>query len=176
MVRVAKFFSYLVFFLLALMYFMPKTSIYYFAEKELQKQGVVIAHEEVLEHGLSLELKHLDLYVESIESAKIAVVNISLFGLYNEIDAKNIALSDALSSMLPLHIEKASVNYSVLHPKYIVLNAVGAFGTLQARADILKRELRAVLKPSKLMRRQYSATLHNFKKQANGEYEYVQSF
>jgi len=162
--------------MIALMFFMPKESIYYFAEKELQKQGVVIAHEKVKDTGFSLELKHLDIYVQSIESASVKELDISLFGLYNVLTAKEIELSSALSSMVPTKIEKIRVRYSLLHPLEAELNAVGAFGVLHATANLKERKLRAVLQPSTIMKRNYRQALRNFTKKANGEYEYVQSF
>ena len=176
MVKIGKFFAYLLFFLVALMYFMPKESIYYFAEKELQKQGVVIAHEEVKDTGFSLELRHLDIYVQSIESASVKELDISLFGLYNGVSAEGIELSSALSSMLPTKIQKATLRYTMLHPLNVELNAVGAFGQLHATLNLKERKIRALLQPSSIMKRNYRQALRNFKKQANGEYEYVESF
>jgi hypothetical protein len=176
MVKIGKFFGYVIFFILALMYFMPKESIYYFAEKELKNYNVIIAHEAVKDSGFSLELKHLDIYVEAIESAKVDSVSISLFGVYNTIDANNVHLTEALSSMLPVKIDKVNIRYSIFHPTEITLNAVGAFGTIDAKANLIERKVDALLKPSSIMKRKYRSTLRNFKKQSNGEYEYVQSF
>jgi len=176
MVKIGKFFSYVIFFILALMYFIPKESIYYFAEKELKNYNVIIAHEAVKDSGFSLKLQHLDIYVESIESAKVDSVSISLFGVYNAVDAKNIILTDALASMLPVKIDTVSIRYSIFHPTDIILNAAGAFGTIEAKANLIERKVDARLKPSTVMKRKYRSTLRNFKKQSNGEYEYVQSF
>ena len=176
MVKIVKFFAYMLFFIVALMYLMPKESIYFFAEKQLQKYNVVIAHESVKDRGLSLELQHLDIYVESIQSAKIKKVDISLFGIYNEINVKNIDLSTAVASMLPTKIESLNIKYSLLNPLNVTLKAKGAFGTLDGVANIKNRKIVAELKPSSLMKRDYRSALRNFKKQANGEYEYVQSF
>jgi len=176
MVKIVRFFAYILFFIVALMYFMPKESIYFFAEKQLQKYHIVIAHESVKDRGLSLELRHFDVYVESIQSAKIEKVDIALFGVYNEIKANNIELSTAVASMLPTKIESVNIKYSILNPLNVTLNAVGAFGTLQGVANIKERKITAELKPSSLMQRKYRSALLNFKKQANGEYEYVQSF
>ena len=174
--KIGIFFAYMLFFIVALMYFMPKESIYFFAEKELQKYHVVLAHESVEDKGFSLELRHLDVYVESIKSAKIADLNIALFGIYNEVNADNIELSTAVASMFPTKIESVNIKYSIFNPLNVTLNAVGAFGTLQGVANIKERKITAELKPSSLMKRKYRSALYNFKKQANGEYEYVQSF
>lgn len=174
--KIGKFFAYLFFFLGALLYFMPKESLYFLGEKELQKYHVVIAHESVKDRGFSLALRHLDIYVESIKSATVERVDIALFGLYNEVEADNIHLSSAVASMLPTKIEYVDIKYSVINPLNVTFTALGAFGTVQGVANIKERKIIARLKPSSLMLRNYRSTLRNFKKQANGEYKYVQSF
>jgi len=174
--KIGKFFAYLFFFLGALLYFMPKENLYFLGEKELQKYHVVIAHESVKDRGFSLALRHLDIYVESIKSATVERVDIALFGLYNEVEADNIHLSSAVASMLPTKIEYVDIKYSVINPLNVTFTALGAFGTVQGVANIKERKIIARLKPSSLMLRNYRSTLRNFKKQANGEYKYVQSF
>ena len=174
--KIGKFFAYLFFFLGALLYFMPKESLYFLGEKELQKYHVVIAHESVKDRGFSLALRHLDIYVESIKSATVERVDIALFGLYNEVEVDNIHLSSAVASMLPTKIEYVDIKYSVINPLNVTFTALGAFGTVQGVANIKERKIIARLKPSSLMLRNYRSTLRNFKKQANGEYKYVQSF
>jgi len=174
--KIGKFFAYMLFFIGALLYFMPKESLYFLGEKELQKYHVVIAHEGVKDKGFSLELRHLDLYVESIQSATIESVDIALFAFYNEVEVDNIALSSAVASMFPTKIEHVYIKYSVIDPLNVIFSAVGAFGTLHGMANIKERKVVALLKPSSLMLRNYKSTLRNFKKQANGEYKYVQSF
>jgi len=174
--KIGKFFAYLFFFLGALLYFMPKENLYFLGEKELQKYHVVIAHESVKDRGFSLVLRHLDIYVESIKSATVERVDIALFGLYNEVEVDNIHLSSAVASMLPTKIEYVDIKYSVINPLNVTFTALGAFGTVQGVANIKERKIIARLKPSSLMLRNYRSTLRNFKKQANGEYKYVQSF
>jgi len=174
--KIGKFFAYLLFFLGALLYFIPKESLYFLGEKELQKYHVVIAHESVKDRGFSLALRHLDLYVESIQSATIERVDVALFAFYNEIEAENIHLSSAVASMFPTKIAHVDVKYSVINPLNVTFTAEGDFGTLHGVANIKERKVVALLKPSSLMLRNYKSTLRNFKKQANGEYKYVQSF
>ena len=89
---------------------------------------------------------------------------------------ENIELSSAFASMFPTKIAHLSVTYSILDPLHVKLNAVGAFGVLQAKADLRERKIRALLQPSAVMRKNYRSALRNFTKSANGEYEYVQSF
>jgi len=176
MVKLFRFFLYVLFFILALMYFMPKQSIYYFAETELQKYNVVVSHETVNDSGLSLEVSNLDIYAQGIKSATIQELDISLFGLYNSINAKDIKLESVVESMLPLDINEVRVTYSILDPVNVKLESEGAFGSIDGKANIIDRKVVLLLKPSKLMLRKYRTTLRNFKKLKSGEYEYDQNF
>jgi hypothetical protein len=176
MVKIVKFFGYVAFFMLSLMYFTPKESIYYFAEQTLKNYKVVISDEAVIDRGFTLRLEHLDVYVESIESAKIDEVEIALFGLYNKVEAKNIFLSSVAASFLPVKIDDIQIVYSVLSPLKATLNAVGEFGEVHGVVNIKEKKVVLVLKPSKLMRSRYTKTLRNLRKTADGEYEYVKNF
>lgn len=176
MVKLFRFLLYVLFFLLTLMYFMPKQSVYYFAERELQKYNIVVSHETVDDNGLSLQVSNLDIYAQSIKSAHVHKLTISLFGLYNSFEAKGIKLESVVESMLPLEINKVSATYSILNPVNIILESEGAFGSISGSANIIDRKVVLLLKPSKLMVSKYRATLSNFKKLKGGEYEYVQNF
>jgi len=176
MAKIVRFLAYVLFFILALMYFMPKKNVYYLLEKELQANNIVISHEEVVDTGLSLKLNHLDIYMESIESANVASVDVSLFGLYNAVHIKNIKLTSVASSILPIKINDVTVQYSILNPLNVTLNAVGGFGSVSGYANVLDRNMTLILKPSKMMKRKYKATLNGLRKKSNGEYEYVKNF
>jgi hypothetical protein len=176
MVKLMKFLGYATFFLLALMYFTPKESVYYLLEKELLNYKVIVSNEAVIDRGFSLQLKHLDVYVESIQSAKVAEVKVSLFGLYNHIEAKDIKLTSVAASFVPLQIADVKIDYTVFNPLHVILNATGAFGKIHGLVNIRDRNVHLILKPSKLMLNKYRKTLQNFRKKADGEYEYVQTF
>lgn len=176
MVKLFRFFLYVFFFILALMYFMPKQSVYYFGEKELQKYNVIIAHESVEDTGFSLKVGNLDIYAQSIKTAHAKELDVSLFGLYNSVKVKDIELQSVAGSMLPLKISEVDVRYSVFNPLNVTLDSEGAFGTLSGKVKLAERKVVLHLKPSKLMISKYATTLRNFKKLKNGEYEYVQNF
>ncbi len=176
MVKIVKFFGYVAFFLLALMYFTPKESVYYFAEHELKNFKVIVSNEEIIDKGFTLELSNLDVYFESIESAKIDKMDVALFGLYDKIEAQNIVLSSVASSFIPVKITQINILYSVIDPLHVKLNAVGEFGEVHGVVSVLDRNASLILKPSKLMRTSYRKTLRNLRKKADGEYEYVQNF
>lgn len=176
MVKLLKTFGYILFFICALVFFMPKTSLYHYAEKELEKHKVVFSNEQALDSGLSLKLSDVDISYESIESANVEVVDVKLFLLYNTISIHNIILSDMAASFIPVKVESLEVHYSIVNPLYITANASGEFGEASAKVNILDRNATLLLNPSPLMKKKYSSTLRKLKKNNQGEYRYAKNF
>ena len=172
MVKILKFLAYFSFFILALIYFIPKQSLYYAAEKELQKEKIIFSNEEIVQNAFSLELKHLDLSYASIESAKAQSVNVKLFALYNSIVIKGVELSSVASAFAPLRVERLEVRYSVLNPLNALFSANGEFGEIEGQFNIKDKNVSLILKPTPLMLNQYKSTMREFKKNERGEYEY----
>lgn len=174
--RIAIFFAYFFFFLLALMYFSPKMGIYYFAEQELRKYDVIISNESVNDNGFSLALQNAHVSVQAIESADIENINIKILALYNSVNIQNITLSNTAAAFVPLKIEKVSIKYSIFNPLNIKAYALGEFGEAEATFNLLKLALHIDLVPSKMMINNYISTMRNLKKSEDGGYVYDQTF
>ena len=160
----------------ALIYFTPKVSIYYFLEEELQKQGVIISAEEVVDSGFSLQISHANISYKGVDSAKVEFIEVNIFELYNSINVQDLVLSSAAESFVPLKINTVNVSYSILNPLNVVGGAEGDFGTLETKYTILENSVKLRLEPSKLMLKSYKSTLHNLVKSEDGGYSYVKTF
>jgi hypothetical protein len=176
MVKLLKFFAFATFFVLALIYFVPKQSAYYAAEKEARKYKVVLSGEEIVENAFSLELNHSSFSYSSIESATIGSLNVKLFGLYNAISASDIRLSSVAKAFVPLRIDEMKVTYGVFDPLNALFSARGEFGALEGKFNLKDRNVSVILKPSPLMSSKYQNTMREFKKNEKGEYEYDKIF
>ena len=174
--KLTIFLAYSLFFILALMYFTPKVSIYYLLEKELKERDVVISDEELQDRGFNLIIEHANVSFKSIESASIGETSVKIFALYNSINIKNIVLSSTAKSFIPLKIDSAQVRYSIFNPLNVKAYAVGEFGEMEAEISIVDRNLHVDLKPSKNMLKNYRSTLKNLKKTENGEFVYDKTF
>lgn len=176
MVKLAKFIGYFLFFLIALMYFTPKVSLYYFAETKIEPYGVIVTDEVVKDNGLTLSLEDAVITVKSIESAIIESIDIAFFGLYSKVNVKNITLASTASTFLPTDVKALTISYSILDPLNVKALATGGFGEATAKVSLLDRKLTLKLEPSKLMKRKYRSTMRNFKKLKEGGYEYAKTF
>ena len=176
MVKLLKFLAYSLFFIFALIYFLPKQSLYYFAEQELQKQEIILSNEEIVEKIFSLELQHGTLSYKSIPSAKAAKIDIKLLAFYNVINIDDIHVSSVASTFIPLNIKNIELKQTLLNPFNLFLKAHGEFGEAKGVLHILDQNISLILKPSPLMLKKYSSTLHQLKKNEKGEYQYDQTF
>lgn len=175
MVRTGRFLAYALFFVLSLMYLMPKAGIYYFAEEQIAPYSVMINNEHVQERGIGLEITDATVFIKSIESAQIGSIEVDLFALFNSIDIRDITLSSVAAAVIPVHIQEVHIRYSVLNPLEVRLDGEAEAGVFHATFHLLERVLSMNLKPSDSMLKNYKSTLANLKRSENGEYIYEKS-
>jgi hypothetical protein len=171
-----KFFSYTLFFIFALTLFIPKNSIYYFAEKNLKEFDVIISNESLEDTLLTLKVKNPRITLKAIEAASIEELDITLALLYNKIYIKNIALSSLVKSYLPSKLEYVAISYTLINPFVVYADALGEFGDARVEFNLKTRALQIFLHPSKKMFSHYKNSLKEFKKSETGEYVYAKNF
>jgi len=176
MVTLSKIIAYIVFFIMVLLYFTPKQELYYFGEHELKKYKVIFSDEDVIENSLSLTIKNMKITYDSIDAANVQSVDIKLFGLYNSISVNDVQLTSIAANFIPLKIDNIEVKYTIIDPLNLKLFAVGEFGEVNARVNILDRNASLLLKPSKKMLSRYRSTLRQLRKNKQGEYRYAKTF
>ncbi|MEN8303570.1 MAG: hypothetical protein ABFQ64_05835 [Campylobacterota bacterium] len=174
--KVLVFFTYFIFFILALIYFIPKASAYYFLESKLKTHSIIVANEEIADQPLCLRVKNTDIYADSIKFANISEVDIHLFVIYNRVVLTDITLSNIAKTLVPLKVNEVEVSYSILNPFNIKAFAVGDFGELDATYSVFDGALHLELTPSKLMLMNYAGTLKQLKKTEQGDYTYDKIF
>ena len=167
---------YTVVFFGAVVYFVPKQNLYYALENELQKYGIVIDAEDVIEHPFSLELRHPKVYLKGIEVFQALDVDIRVWIFFNEIKTDKARIGSVVKNFIPTHIDTLQIVYSLWHPFYITGYSKGNFGSINLQTDILERKGVLRLKPSEMMRTKYANTLRKLEKNQKGEYLYEQNF
>ena len=172
MKKIALILFYIVFFLAALLFFTPKESIYYYGEEQLKPLGVILAQEEAVDTGFSLKIEHAKLYVQKIKSANIALIELTLLGVYNTVSVENIVLDKTFEQFFPPLVEHLEVTQSILAPVKVSATAHGDFGTAAASVHLVDRNGTVLLTPSKMMRSRYKNTLRQLKRTKTGDYRY----
>lgn len=176
MKKIALFLVYTTLFFSALLYFTPKVNLYFFIEEQIKPLDVMIANEEAVDQGFSLELLHAKLYIQKIKSADIGSAQLMLLGVYNTAAIDKVILDKTFEQFFPPIIEHIEVTQTLFAPLQLHGTAVGDFGEAIATVDLLERRVNVVLKPSKLMLSKYKSTLSQLKKSKEGDYRYDSKF
>lgn len=174
--RIRSIIGYAVLTLLTVLYFLPKTNLYYKLEHTLQPQGIIIHNEHIDDKRLWLEILDAELYVQKIESMHIDKSTIMLFGIYNKINLEHINLASTLGQFVPKKIESAYFSYGLHDPLNINATVLGDFGKAEIRFNLYDRLMTANIQASKLMKSKFSATLRNLKRDKKGGYHYEYRF
>jgi hypothetical protein len=174
--KLFAFVGYILFFMTALLFFLPKVQLFYLLEETLKKQEILLVAEQATDSGFSLRLETLHVTLKGVDSLLVTETEVSLFGIYNKITANKIKLSSALQSFLPLDIEHVEVFYTPLNPFIIQASAQGAFGEALCTYKLIEGEATLHLVASDKMQKNYARTLRELKKDANGEYDYAKKF
>lgn len=168
--------SYTLFFIFALMVFIPKTSLYYLLEENMKKFHIVISQESLVENVLSLKIQNLEISVKDIHSGVVEEADITLLFFYNSLKFENIKLSSLVEAYLPSKIEELQVTYTIFNPLFVRVEGKGEFGELEADFNILERNLSVILQPTNMMLKRYKKSIKMFEKSEDGSYVYAKSF
>jgi hypothetical protein len=175
--KVAKFIAYVFFFLAMVIFFTPKTNLYYKAEQFLQNYKVTVGAESVKDNGFSLDVSDSVIYaVDGIESAKVDNISIMILGLYNSVSVENIVLASAAANFVPTKVDHLEATLSIINPINIALSGYGDFGEMFGSVNLKERHLSITLEPSKLMKQRFRNTMKMLKKSETGAYVYEYSF
>ncbi len=162
--------------LVTVLYFIPKTNLYYKLEHRLQPHGIVIHNEHIDDKPFWLEIKNAQLYVQKLESLHVQKTRVMLFGGYNRVDLEGITLASTFGQFMPEKIETATVSYALYNPLNIIGTMVGDFGRAEASLDLYKRLFRVNIEASSLMSSKFLPTLENFTRDKKGAYHYEYRF
>lgn len=168
--------GYTILALVTVLYFIPKTNLYYKLEHVLQPHGVIIHNEHVDDRWFWLEITDAQLYVQKIESLHVNNTRVMLFGVYNQVSLKEITLAPTLGNFIPKQISMAKIHYALYDPFNIHAVALGDFGKAEVTLNLYERVLTATIDASELMRSNFSATLQNLTRDKKGAYHYEYRF
>ena len=168
--------GYAILTLITVLYFIPKTNLYYKLEHKLQPHEIVIHNEHVDDRWFWLEITDAQLYIQKLRSLSIQKTQVMLFGVYNRVDLEGVKLSSTFGHFLPTDIQTAKLSYALYDPLYINATVVGDFGNAKITLNLYEGLIHANIKVSKLMKSKFSSTLENFTLDKEGVYHYKYHF
>jgi hypothetical protein len=127
----------------------PKQELYYFLEKKLKENDIVISNETVTDRWYGVDISDADLYVKGINMAKIEKLSFNFFFVYTNLLVKKIKVDKSLRNMAPESIENVDVQWSIIDPLHVKVKGVGSFGTMDGSVALLDRNVKILFPVAK---------------------------
>jgi hypothetical protein len=134
----------------------PKQELYYFLEKELKKEGIIISNEKFTDRWYGFIIEDADIYVKGAKMVQVSKLELNIFFIYNVLKIEKIETNDAIHNVAPKQIEEAEIQYSILNPLKVDIDAKGSFGVAKGEVKLLDREVKIlfpVVKDIKVFRK-----------------------
>lgn len=167
-----KIFTYLIVFLLALLIFLPKASLYNLAQKELKKQNVIISNEKIDEKFFGLNIADAKIYLDGINVSNVENINLKTYFVYTSFEVDNITTLESLKNFILTPIEKISLKYSLLDVKRVEIQGNSIYGELSGYIDLFTQTIHLDFNANAKMKREYSKLLNSNMKLKDGRYIY----
>lgn len=169
----SKIFLYLIVFFIAMLVLLPKQSLYFALEKQLEKQKVIISDEKVKPKFFGLELNKANIYFEQINIANIEKLDFSSYVFHTQIKAYDIKFLDSFETMLPSAIQEVVLTHNFLDFKKVKIEANSSYGVLEGFIDLFEKKVYLELQANSKMKRNYGKLLRKMKlKDGRYIYEY----
>ena len=168
--------SYLLLVLLLVIFFSPKTNLFYKAEEILQSYKVTVSAEKLTDSGFNFKINDGIIYFDDLVVAKIEEISITPLLVYNNIKVLPFTLSKDMKQFIPLKIETLYIKHTILNPLHVSIKSSGDFGSLSGDIAIMDRNVSLILTPSKLLLKKKPFWLRKMKKDSQGGYRYESAY
>lgn len=162
-------------FLVSLLIFSPKESLYNLAEKELQRQNIIISNELRKEKSFGLNINGAEVYYDGIYTVFVKEVDFTSFLFYTSVNLDTIRISKDFENMLPSKIKSIKLIHSLSTFNKVLIRANGEFGEFKGEVLLFERKIIGELKPSNIMKTKYRNLLRQFRLE-EGKYRYEFKF
>lgn len=170
--KILKFIFLVLFFIFALIAFLPKTNLFYFAETQLAKKEIYISNEKIVDKFYKLEVKDANVIYEDILIGNFKQLDVMAMLFYNKITVKKAQIFSSNFKFIPKELESLELVYSILSPKIIDIKSKSSIGDLKGNFDLVTQKLSLELHVNKKEKVRYKEILKYFKKQKGGKYIY----
>lgn len=141
MQMVKKILVILLAFWIAMILLAPKRDLYFFAQKKLQKSGILLRAATTKENPFGLTLEELRISYKGLTLGTWKEVHVWTLIFYSEIDAEDFVPSAMLQHLFEGTIGEMRLRYSLVHPRRITLILSGSLGTAKGWIDLKKRTI-----------------------------------
>ncbi|MEA3352811.1 MAG: hypothetical protein U9Q33_03200 [Campylobacterota bacterium] len=165
MKKIFKFILYILFFLISLTILLPKENIYYFVNKKLNEQKIVLNQSGINDEKVSLNIKDITVMYDNIEVSNIDTIKLDTFLLFNSLNIKGINIDSSMTRYVPKKIDNISARYSVLNPLKVIFKGSFELGVCNGYVDLLNRIIKIDIEVSQSFSKKYKHMVKYLKKE-----------
>ena len=129
-------------FIILLWLLSPKQELYYFLEKELKKNDIVISNEAIRDRWFGFVIEDAEIYVKGAKMAQVSELELNIFFLYNTLKIKGITTNEAIHNIAPKKVEETLIKYSILNPLKITIDSNGSFGVANGAVTPIDKKIK----------------------------------
>ena len=149
----------------------PKSQLYFALEGVLAKQKIYISKEKTNENLFMFNIMQPTIYFDDIQIASIQDISFLSLLLFNKVSINDIQVSNNFKQFAPNKIDDIDISYSITSPQFISIYSSGIIGELNGNIDLISKNIKIILKPSKIIKTKYNKILSMMKKE-KGAYKY----
>ena len=163
-------------FIASIIFFAPKTQLYYKAESFLAEKSVILSEETVKDRGFIFSIKGGRLYYDDLEVAQLNEITVLPLVFFNRLSVAPFAFSKEMKGFIPAMVTSMYLQYSIADPLHIVCKAEGDFGVLDGSIAFMDRNISIDLIPSEKLLQSRPPWLRQLKKEEGGVYRYESAY
>jgi len=173
MKKLLKFLAYVVVMLALLIFFSPKTNLYYLLEEFAIEKNIYVSDEKVNDSGFSLNIFNAKVYLDELFLAEAEETSISMWLVYNSFEANNIDLNEGFSDFMPSVIKHIEVKHHLFNPMSLSLSGESGDSFFYGDVDLFERVVTIHLRLGAKSEKRFATSLRALKKEDGGYvYEY----
>ena len=175
LISILKYLGLLYLLIVSILFFVPKTNLYYLLEESiLLPYQVKVINESFDDNGLGADISNLEIYYDGIFVSNIKDISLISLLIYSGVSIKDVKVDQMLKNLSFVDLKEVQLSHSILSPLKIAIEITGDAGEATGYLDIVDRGLHLVFKPNRKSR-DYQPLLKYFKNK-NGEYVYERNF
>jgi hypothetical protein len=163
-------------FIALVIFFSPKTQLYYKAEEILADKHIILSEETVNDNGFVFSIEGGRLYYDDLEVAQLNEVTFLPLIFFNRISVAPFTFSREVRNFIQGMVTQMYLQYSLIDPLHIIYKAEGDFGTITGSVAFLDRNISIDLTPSDKLLQSKQPWLRKLKKEEGGVYHYESTY
>ena len=173
MKKLLKYLAYFIAMLALIIFFSPKTNLYYLFEEFAIEQNVYVSDEEASDSGFSLNISNAKVYLDELFLAEAEETTLSMWLVYNSFEATNINMNEGFSDFMPSVIKHIEIKHHVFNPMSLSIAGESGDSFFYGDVDLLERIVQIHLRLGTKSEKRFASSLRALKKEEGGYvYEY----